>query len=797
MQPDLQGPDSRPSVLPGTIDRCLAAAAALLVFVIYARTVYPGLFGVGDAAKFSFVGKVLGTPHSPGYPLYVVVSHLFSYLPGGTLAYRMNILSSVLAALAVGLAYLAARSLGSSRLVAFSAAIALGLGRAFWSRALYAKGYTLNAALVCAGVLMLLHWGRTRRTAHLYWAIGIFALSIGNHLVVISLVPALVLYAVWTDAKTALAPRTILVTALLVALGLSQYFFIIVRTWQHAPYLEASASNLSELIDVLTARRYAHQIGAFTWPQIFSTRIPSLANLVKGDMTVPGLLLAGAGFVVLLLRARAREAVLCLMGALGVFALTANMSANEDEGFMLPAFILLWLLAAAGLEWSLGWIRRGASRLRGPAPRVLAAAAALVLAALLPTHQLLANYKVNDHSRRTFETRYFNAVFEILPVKSAIVLDRYPTNMMLLYKLLGEGAAAGRDIVTLPPDTARVEEFRRRGYEIFAFAQGRAELGKFGYQFDPVQLYDVPLPDYLDVVREKWTVALAATPDAAPLLRSNPGGWRRLGSTGEAASSGEGVPYALIGVNAADAPALESAGGADVDLSVPAGSPIGSTGVPAAVSLRVEAARERAVVWVNGVERARTSSGAVLVIVDPAAGVESFVLDARRQLKVPFSQGVLPLFKLADSGACADVGNTGWQDASALAAGGRVALRIDNYRPFLSRAIFYVAAAGPSAPRLTEVSGRGTPAMSAQTFRLALSADRAALARAAAADGLESASLDAQPFVSRIEMAVNDEGDHRAVIVEFGIAPVRAMVRTTVDLNNPRRATLCQMSAAQ
>ncbi len=30
-----------------------------------------------------------------------------------------------------------------------------GFGRAFWSKALYAKGYTLNAALVTAGALLL------------------------------------------------------------------------------------------------------------------------------------------------------------------------------------------------------------------------------------------------------------------------------------------------------------------------------------------------------------------------------------------------------------------------------------------------------------------------------------------------------------------------------------------------------------------------------------------------------------------------------------------------------------------
>jgi hypothetical protein len=794
MQSHLAPSDSRRS-LSGAIDVWTAAASSLVVFLVYVRTVYPGVFGLGDAAKFSFVGKVLGTPHAPGYPLYVLVSHLFSYLPIGSLAYRMNILSAVLASVAVGFAYLAARVLGISRIAAVSTVLALGFGRAFWSKALYAKGYTLNAALVCAGVLMLLTWGRTRHIRHLYWAIAIFALSIGNHLVVISLVPALVLYVLWTDVRTALAPRTLLITAALVALGFSQYSLILVRTWQHAPYLEASASNIRELVAVLTARRYAHQIGAFSLKGVVETRIPVVAGLVRTEMTGVGLLLTGVGFVVLL-RTRPREAVLCSLGALGVIALTANMSANEDEGFLLPAFVLLWLLAGTGFEWTLRAISRATSHVSPRLAAAITALTAIVLAAWLPVQELRANYKANDHSRRTFETRYFNALFEVLPPKAVIVLDRYPTNMMVLYKLLGEGAAAGRDIVTLPPDPAQVEDFRRRGYQIFAFAQGKSELGKFGYQFEPVQLYDVPLPQYFDVIRDQWTVAVAATADAVATMPPTPGAWRRLGGSGDPGASPTKTPYGLIGVAAARGRGIESAGRSGFDISVAAGSAIGSTNTAAPAALRVEGNAREAVVSVNGVVRGRTDHGAVLAIVDPAGGVESYVMETGRALRVPFALGVLPFFQVADAGECADVGNVGWREVTSVAAEGRVALRIDNYRSFTSRVVFYVAAAQPSEPGLAEVSGRGAPVMSVKSFKPSVPSERAALVGQAAKDGFESAAaLATEPSVSRIEIAVNDEGDHRALTLDFGTAPVRVMVRATVDLDNARRATICRMSA--
>ena len=514
--------------------------------------IYPGLFGLGDAAKFAFVGKVLGTPHAPGYPLYVMVSHLFSYVPLGTLAYRMNVLSALLAALAVALLYLAGRVLGYGRPVALATSLALGLGHAFWSKALYAKGYTLNAALVAAGLLFLLTWGETRKARHLYVAIAIFALSIGNHLIVIALLPALLLYAVWTDWRTALSPRTMLVTAGLVVLGLAQYLLILIRTRQNAPYLEARANNLSELLDVMLARRWAHEIGAYRMGDVIAARLPQVWSLVMTELTIAGLLLAGVGLIALA-RRRPRAAALLFLSVTGVVALTSNMSSNEDQGFLLPAFVALWLLAGAGLQWLFDLLRRTWAG-RGAVPAALVAAATLLAACALPISQLVGNYRTNDHHQRTFEIRYFNSLFSILPDPSAIVDDRYTINMMLNYKLLGENAAAGRDVqITAAPTYDSVSDKVRRGYHVFAFAEGRGQMERLGYSFEPVQLFDLTLPDYLDVIGPQWTVALAATPDVAAQLRANRPGWGRLGVSNALFAQKVGAPLAVVGVAGARA----------------------------------------------------------------------------------------------------------------------------------------------------------------------------------------------------------------------------------------------------
>jgi len=766
------------------VDRGLALGVAVLTFQVYLITIYPGLFGMGDAAKFSFVGKVLGTPHAPGYPMYVMVSHLFSYVPWGTLAFRMNVLSALLGALAVFFLYFAARALGTRPAVAASAALACGLGRAFWATSQYAKGYTLTAALVCAGVVLLLRWSQTGRRSLFYGAIAVFTISIGNHLIIISILPALVLHAVMTNARLALAPRTLLLTMGLLAVGFSQYSLILIRTLQQAPYLEARATTLSELVDVVTARRYANEIGAFAAADVVRTRVPAVAGLVVRELTWPGLVLMVVGGVVLL-RRRARDAVLCIGGALGVMALTVNMSSNEDEGFMLSAFLLLWLLAAAGLEAVWSWRSRWT------------AIAALLLSIGLPASQVSGNFRANDHHRRTFETRYFNALFDMLPDKSAIVVDKYPTTMMLNYKLLGEGAAAGRDIVIVPSVPEQVVAIRKRGYRVFLFDQARVELAQFDYRVAPVALKGEAFPEYLPEIRKDSIVVVAATPVAAAGLMSHPQAWADIGVTGDHVFRKVGTPYGVIGVAGRRGPALEAREGNVVDVAVARGATVGATGVPAPVDIRVQVDHQHAAVWIDGKEQARTTDGAVVAVVSPGGAVETFVLDLADGFRVPFDMRLLPFFELTAAGSCVNLGNVGWRDISSLAADGRVTVRIDNYRPFASRATFYVVGDRAASPTVHEERGTGQMNVAVQSFRAGEVADAARLASVIAADKVSlTAAVPPGAYVSRVELTVNDNGDYKSALVDFGLRPVQALVQVTVDLENPRRATVCGASPA-
>jgi hypothetical protein len=772
------------------LEWALAALTALLAFAVYHATMFPGLSGSGDAAKFAFVGKVLGTPHEPGYPLYILVSHLFSYLPIGSLAYRSNLLSAVLSAGCVGVGYFLVRRIGGGRVAAMSATLGMAFGQAFWSKALYAKTYPLNAVLVAGGMLLLMRWGSTRKERDLLLAVGLFALSAANHLIVVALLPVLLLYPLLVDARAVLRPRTMGLAAVIVMMGLSIYGVIPLRTLQAAPYLEARATDLRELLDVMMARRYWNEIGAFSIGTLISSRLPAVAGLVAREFSWFGLPLLAAG-VLVLMRTRRNETLLLCLGALGVVVLTANMSSNEDDGFLLPVFVLLWPVAGIGLQ--------ALCEAAAKAPRAVATSIVVIASLAVPARQVAANYGPNDHSRRLFEIRYFDALFEMLPQRSVFVGDAYAVNMMLLYKLHGEQAAGTRDIRWIEPSYKDVAQAWLDHYEVFAFAQGQRALADYGFQFEPVALLGETVSGYLPNIREGWTVVIVALPDSVPALNlTDTSMWSLVGATPTALAPPDrpNAPYALIGAMGAHGAGLQASHEGGLELSVNDGDEIGHTGAFAPAAIRVTATDASAVITVGGAVTARIGSGAVIAVINPKGGVEILPLDPRSDVRVPFDMRALPLYRLTRAGACADVGNLGWQDASNVIAGDRAAIRFDNYHPFNASATFYVGSDSALAPSVTRTRGRGRPVMTVSTFAMNTPAGREAFLRAASADGVPQANRPrASPLVSRIRITVNDEGEYVALTLELGQRLSSASVRAEVDQDSAPRATVCGSAA--
>jgi hypothetical protein len=140
-------------------------ATAAFAFLLYWLTLAPDLTwqaSSGDGGELITAAVTLGIPHPPGYPTYVMLGKLVSYLPFEPVAYRFHLFSALCAAGAAGFVAATALKLNpqSERKRQPVLAIVPGLVFAFsplvWEQAVVAEVYSLNLLLVGAFLWALL-----------------------------------------------------------------------------------------------------------------------------------------------------------------------------------------------------------------------------------------------------------------------------------------------------------------------------------------------------------------------------------------------------------------------------------------------------------------------------------------------------------------------------------------------------------------------------------------------------------------------------------------------------------------
>ena len=183
-----------------------AVITALVTLAFFVVTLRPGVGGTEDSPKFQFIGEALGTAHSPGYPFYVMATWLFTRVDLGTLAYRVNLFSAVCGALSCVCIFLTARRIGVTRLLSLAAALAAATSYPVWSNSVTAEVYTLAAVLSGMAVYWLIAFAQTGATWRLYAACAMWAAGFGNHLTIVGILPAALIYGVVKD-RSVLRPR--------------------------------------------------------------------------------------------------------------------------------------------------------------------------------------------------------------------------------------------------------------------------------------------------------------------------------------------------------------------------------------------------------------------------------------------------------------------------------------------------------------------------------------------------------------------------------------------------------------
>jgi hypothetical protein len=193
----------------------LGAAVTIFTGILYLGTLAPTVLPYStpdtlDSPMLQAEVSVLGVGHPTGYPTYLILTHLFTYLPFGDPAYRVNLASSVYAALAVVAVYAAGLLLSRRVVAAAAGALAFGLGAALWSQAVIAEVYTLNAMLVSVTIVALLLWREYRQDRYLLLSAFLVGLCLTYHLTCGLLLPGGILFVALVVWRYVLDGRLVL-----------------------------------------------------------------------------------------------------------------------------------------------------------------------------------------------------------------------------------------------------------------------------------------------------------------------------------------------------------------------------------------------------------------------------------------------------------------------------------------------------------------------------------------------------------------------------------------------------------
>ena len=196
------------------LNRIIAGIIFLVSFLVYYDTMAPTV-SFWDCGEFIATSYILGVPHPPGSPLFLIIGRVFSMIPfSPDIAFRVNLISVFVSALAVMLLYLIIVKViahwrggikeNSDVIIAFGGALVGALTFAFtdshWFNAVEAEVYSMSTFFTAIVVWLILHWseraeepGNERYILIIAYMMG---LAIGIHLLNLLALPfiALIIY---------------------------------------------------------------------------------------------------------------------------------------------------------------------------------------------------------------------------------------------------------------------------------------------------------------------------------------------------------------------------------------------------------------------------------------------------------------------------------------------------------------------------------------------------------------------------------------------------------------------------
>jgi len=286
--------------IKNSTENSLALVLFFLTFIVYFNTMAPTV-SFWDTGEFIATSHILGIPHPPGSPLFLLIGKFFSLIPiSSDIAFRVNILSPIFSALTISLLFLVCNQfierlnnyISSDSFLRISSSFIASLTFAFthshWFNAVETEVYAFSGFITALVVYLILIWSKNKdrdyNVMYLMTIIYLFGLGTGTHLLNLLTIPFIALIIYFSINKLSL--KNFILTALvalfvflmiqngiikgLPSLALEIGFYSILIIVLGVLYLAyRSIKNRNTLLSILTTSILLIVIGYSTYFTIF------------------------------------------------------------------------------------------------------------------------------------------------------------------------------------------------------------------------------------------------------------------------------------------------------------------------------------------------------------------------------------------------------------------------------------------------------------------------------------------------------------------------------------------------
>lgn len=304
----------------------------------------------GDSAELVIGAYKLTIVHPSGYPLYLLLGKLFTFIPIGDIGYRINLMSAFFGALSCSFVFLILLDLAKSLFVSLISTFTLALSFTFSFLSTIAEVYTLNSFFFVLLIYILIQWKRKGEKKFLFLFSFLLGLSLTNHLTILIFFPSFLIYFLLDKSRIYLKLLDLVKIIALFTLGLLPYLYIPISSFSSAETIFwPKIKSLRDFFLFVSGSHFKVWILSQSLSEFLKSILKFISFLLiqfPGFATVFGAI----GFLECK-KNKKEEFILFSTMFFSLFLFVTNYRVGDINHFYLPCYIIFSIWVGFGIIW--------------------------------------------------------------------------------------------------------------------------------------------------------------------------------------------------------------------------------------------------------------------------------------------------------------------------------------------------------------------------------------------------------------------------------------------------------------